>query len=392
MKILYDSQAFDMQQSGGISRYFVEIIKNLPREFSYSLSIVYSKNVYLTNNSLTSLSENSKLQKIDSFLPHLHFRGKGKLQKLRNKIFYPNFKTNRERDIEALKNQDFDVFHPTYYDPYFLNYIGNKPFVLTIHDMIHEKFPEMLCDVKTIENKKLLAHKAAHIIAISEQTKNDVMDILNIPESKISVIYHGTAKMVSTDTDLQNPYGTYLLFTGTRTIYKNFYFMLIAISDWLKSHADVKLVCTSSEFSDFEKRLIEELGLKNQVIHVFFNSDEQMYSLYKNALAFIFPSYYEGFGIPILEAFEAGCPCILADASCFREIAQDSALYFEPKSKAQLVSMIDSLYKNPSLRQKMTQKGDKRIMDFSWKKAALQTSDIYKSVTEEILRGGGTEV
>lgn len=382
MKILYDSQVFDMQKNGGISRYFCEIMQNLPVGFDYNLATAYSQNIYLNENLKIPLKDNELMEKRNTFLPKIHFRGKGKLQKLRNKLLYSNFTTNRDRDIEALKNQDFDVFHPTYYDPYFLEYLGKKPFVLTIHDMIHEKYPEMLCDVSTIKNKKLLATKADHIIAISEQTKRDVMDILNIPESKISVIYHGTAKMVSTDTDLQNPYGTYLLFTGTRTIYKNFYFMLIAISDWLKSHADVKLVCTSSEFSDFEKRLIEELGLKNQVIHVFFNSDEQMYALYKNALAFIFPSYYEGFGIPILEAFEAHCPLILSDASCFREIAQDAALYFTPKSKTQLVNIIDSLYKNPSLRQEMIQKGDKRIIDFSWKKAALQTSNIYEIVTK----------
>ena len=73
---------------------------------------------------------------------------------------------------------------------------------------------------------------------------------------------------------------------------------------------------------------------------------------------------------------------ILSDASCFREIAQDAALYFTPKSKTQLVNIIDSLYKNPSLRQEMIQKGDKRIIDFSWKKAALQTSNIYEIVTK----------
>ena len=382
MKILYDSQVFDMQKSGGISRYFCEIMQNLPVGFDYNLATAYSQNIYLNENLKIPLKDNELMEKRNTFLPKIHFRGKGKLQKLRNKLLYSNFTANRDRDIEALKSQNFDVFHPTYYDPYFLNYIGNKPFVLTIHDMIHEKLPEMLCDVKTIANKKLLAQKAAHIIAISEQTKKDVMDILNIPESKISVIYHGTAKMVSTDTDVKNPYGTYLLFTGTRTIYKNFYFMLIALSDWLKSHADIKLVCTSSEFSDFKKKLVAELGLENQVIHVFFNSDAQMYSLYKNALAFVFPSYYEGFGISMLEAFEAGCPCILADASCFREIAGDAALYFEPKNKMQLISCAEQLLKYSELRSAYIKKGKSRVNDFSWKKAAMQTSEVYVRVIE----------
>ena len=91
MKILYDSQSFDMQQSGGISRYFVEIIKNLPTEFSYSCSTGYSKNTYLVQSSLISLSDNVRKQKMDSFLPKLDFKGKGILHTLRNKVLYPNF-------------------------------------------------------------------------------------------------------------------------------------------------------------------------------------------------------------------------------------------------------------------------------------------------------------
>lgn len=383
MKILYDSQVFDIQKSGGISRYFVEIIKNLPNDFSYSLETAYSRNVYLANSSLVSLSENSKMQKLESFLPHLHFKGKGRIQKLRNRILYSNFITNRMRDIEALKNQDFDVFHPTYYDPYFLDYIGNKPFVLTIHDMIHEKFPEMLCDVKTIENKKLLAQKATHIIAISEQTKKDVINLLGISEKKISVVYHGTSSIVDVAaSSLGNKYGKYFLFTGTRNIYKNFYFMLIALADFLKKYPEVKLVCTSSDFNEFEKKLIKILGLENQVVHTFFETDTQMYELYKNAIAFIFPSYYEGFGIPVLEAFEACCPCILADASCFREVAQDSALYFDPKNKMQLVSCAEQLLNDSELRNSFAEKGKNRLKAFSWEKAARETSEVYSKVIE----------
>lgn len=390
MKILYDSQSFDMQQSGGISRYFVEIIKNLPTEFSYSCSTGYSKNTYLVQSSLISLSDNVRKQKMDSFLPKLDFKGKGKLHTLRNKVLYPNFVTNRERDIVSLKNQDFDVFHPTYYDPYFLDYIGNKPFVLTIHDMIHEKFPEMFCDIKTIENKRLLAQKAAHIIAISEQTKNDIIDMLEISAEKISVVYHGISALCDNIVNSsKNKYGRYFLFTGTRNIYKNFYFMLISLSDLFKKNPDVKLVCTSSDFNDFERQLIRHLGLENQVIHTFFETDAQMHELYQNAVAFIFPSYYEGFGIPILEAFEANCPCVLADASCFREIAQNAALYFEPKNKTQLKNALEKLLVEDSLRKRLIQKGKLRLKEFSWKKAAEQTALVYQTALEKWKRGGG---
>ena len=383
MRILYDSQIFDMQKSGGISRYFCEIMRNLPTDFAYNLATKYSQNIYLNEKHIVSLEYNELKAKRDIFIPSCHFRGKEKLQRIRNKIFYNHFKTNRFHDIEALKKQDFDVFHPSYYDPYFLEYIGSKPFVLTIHDMIHEKYAELFCDINTIKNKKLLAQKAAHIIAISETTKQDVIDIFGISESKISVVYHGNMRMAIDDSISENIYSKYLLFIGTRTSYKNFYFMLIALSDWLKSHGEVKLICTASDFSDFEKSMIEELGLENQVIHMFFDSDSQMHNFYKNSLAFIYPSYYEGFGIPILEAFEAQCPVILADTACFREIAGDAAIYFDPKSKAQIVNAVDSVFKNTLLKQDLIKKGKNRIMNFSWEKSAKQTADIYYKIANK---------
>ena len=159
--------------------------------------------------------------------------------------------------------------------------------------MIHEIYPEMLHDINLIRNKKLLAQKAEHIIAISENTKNDIIDLLGIPEKKISVIYHGTASfthnMIENST---NQYGKYFLYTGTRNNYKNFYFTIMSLADFLKNNPDLRILCTSSDFNDDEKELITYLGLENQIIHTFFLSNNEMYELYRNAIGFIFPSYY----------------------------------------------------------------------------------------------------
>ena len=383
MKILYDSQIFDMQKTGGISRYFVEIISRLNNlNVDYELPLTYSKNIYLQGNSLTVL-DSAKLKCLyENFMPSASFRGKRKIWKLRNKIFYRNFLSNRQRDIQALKNQDFDIFHTTYYDPYFLDYIGNKPFVLTIYDMIHEKFPEMLADdIGIIKNKRLVAEKASKIIAISENTKQDIIDIMKIPESKIDVVYLINS-VLEKNHQINNQFGRYFLFTGNRNSYKNFYFMLIALSDFLKANSDVKIVCTGSKFNDWEVSLIDELGLSSQVIHHFFADNNEMYWLYHNAIAFIFPSYYEGFGIPVLEAFSAECPAILADASCFREIASDGAVYFDPKNKQQLVECCDKLLKDFSFRKEVVAKGKEVLKKFSWEKAAEETVKIYKSILE----------
>ena len=377
MKVLYDSQVFDMQKSGGISRYFIEIIKNLPKNIEYQLPLTYSDNVYLNEYKITDLYNNSRKEKYYNFIPNLNFKGKYRLKLIRNKLFYSDFKDNRLMDIEALKNQNFDIFHPTYYDPYFLDFIGNKPYVLTIHDMIHEKYPEMLLDIKTIYNKKLLANNAEHIIAISEQTKQDIIDILRIPEKKISVIYHGTTNISISENNYVNKYGKYFLFTGTRLNYKNFNFMLISLADWLHEHKDVKLLCTSSPFNELENKLIISLGLENQIINVFFSNDFEMYQLYHNAIAFIFPSYAEGFGIPVLEAFQAECPVILTEIPCFKEIACDAGIYFSPKKKNELVYAVNLIYSDSAIRDKLILAGKRRLSSFSWEKTAIQTSNVY---------------
>lgn len=382
MKILYDSQIFDMQRTGGVSRYFVEILSRLKDfDIKYELPLTYSKNVYLNEKALSDL-DNSKLNYLyENFLPSLNFRGKRKLWKLKNKLFHNDFITNRQRDIQSLKNQDFDLFHTTFYDAYFLKYIGNKPFVLTIYDMIHEKYPEMLLDTDTIKNKKYIAQRASKIIAISENTKQDIIDIMKIPEDKIDVIYLGDSVLESNSLS-NNKFGKYFLFTGNRTAYKNFYFMILALSDFLKTNPDVKIVCTGSKFTDWETKFISELSLDSQVVHYFFNNNNEMYWLYHNAVAFIFPSYYEGFGIPILEAFSAECPAILADASCFREIADNGALYFNPKNKKQLAECCDKLLKDPIFRNDIISKGKMILNRYSWEKTTEETVKIYKSILE----------
>ena len=382
MKILYDSQIFDMQKTGGVSRYFVEIISRLKKfDINYELPLTYSKNIYLKEEPLTELNNSELKHLYENFLPSMQFRGKRKLWSLRNKVFHKDFMTNRQRTIQALKQQDFDIFHTTYYDPYFLDYIGEKPFVLTIYDMIHEKFPEMLLDINTIRNKQLLAEKASKIIAISENTKQDIIDIMKIPENKIDVVYLGDSILEKNQQE-KNQFGKYFLFTGNRNDYKNFYFMLLSLSDFLKTNSDVKIVCTGSNFTDWEAELIKELDLSTQVIHHFFKDNNEMYWLYHNAIAFIFPSYYEGFGIPILEAFSAECPAILADASCFREVADNGALYFDPKNKQQLTECCDKLLKDLSFRQEIISKGKEILKKFSWEKTAEETMKIYKSILE----------
>ncbi|MBO4699778.1 glycosyltransferase family 4 protein [bacterium] len=372
MKILFDTQCFDMQKFGGISRYFCGIIKNLPNNDDYILPCIYSKNEYLKQTKLVNFIESS-------------FPGKKFFDSLKNKYFLSRILRNRQECTKALQNQDFDVFHPTYFDPYFLEYIGKKPFVLTIHDMIYELYPEFFSNAdEIIKNKKLLAEKAAKIIAVSNKTKEDIVKFYGASfADKTEVVYHGSSLKMS-DSAKENPdfktrFGKYFLFTGSRNIYKNFLFMIESCAEFLIER-DLKIVCSGAPFTDGEKSLFDTLNISDRIIH-HFASDNELFWLYKNATAFIFPSYYEGFGIPILEAFEGETPCLLANSSCFPEIAADAALYFDPKDKNEIVSVMSQIL-DKNIVDHLVEKGKERLKNFSWKKTAQQTSNIYKSLLD----------
>lgn len=383
MKILYDYQVFEMQTHGGVSRCFASIINYLPEYFQYKVAINQSSNVYLKENGLQTSSEIYQ-SKFDSFFLGLKFKGRGKLFRFWYKIFYPNEanpnESNLNFSIRLLKSNDYDVFHPTFFEDYFLEYIGDKPFVLTIHDMIPELFPKYFnTDDFQIVNKQKLVKRAAHIVAVSENTKKDIIEILGVNPSKISVVYHGTPPIKKMDFK-SFPF-PYILYVGDREGYKNFIPFIKECKRVIGDNSKIKIVCTGKPFNDNENGLFSELKIMDNIIHTFVTSDE-LYSLYKNALLFVYPSSYEGFGISILEAFACGCPVFLNNTSCFPEIAGDAALYFDMnEEKSNFYEVYNSYMSEIKInRDVLIEKGYKRMELFSWKKAAEQYSDIYKTI------------
>lgn len=366
MKILYDHQTFTLQKYGGISRYFYELVKGLKKDNDDTeVSLLFSNNHYISDE---------KYIKHYNFLPRYKFRGKQRLQNIFNKF----------KSKQILKKQDFDIFHPTYYDPYFLNSIGNKPFVITIHDMIHEKFKNnFLSNDKTTEYKKLLCNKATKIIAISKNTKKDLEDIFNIEESKITIVYHGNSLLVSQDTikdkDANLP-KKYILFVGSRTVYKNFNRFIKGVSKILSSDENLSIVCVGGgKFSDEELNIFDSVEIKKRIFQYDLD-DNKLASFYKYAEMFVFPSLYEGFGIPILEAFACKCPLVCSNTSSLPEIAMDGAEYFDPYSEESIAKAIKIVLDNTQRKKVLIENGIKRLKYFSWEKTAYQTKKIYESV------------
>lgn len=367
MKILYDHQIFTNQVYGGISRYFYELMNQFSQnqDVKFEISLKYSNNHYLKNVNFT----NHK-----TFFKDKNFKGKthiiASINELHNK--------------RLLIKHDFDVFHPTYYNPHFLKYIDDKPFVVTVYDMIHELYPELFSNKSNVaEWKKILTKKAKIILSISENTKKDLIEIYDIPENKVKVVYLANSLISSnflTIDKLKEKYDIskpYLLYVGSRNSYKNFCMLLDVYSNHFSKNFG--LICFGGNaFNKVELEKIANIKNSYKVIQLS-GSDILLASLYKHAFCFVFPSLYEGFGIPPLEAMSMGCPIIASNASSIPEVVDDAAILFDPHSKDELIDSIESLY-DGSKRNDLIKRGFEHEKKFSWEKMANETLDIYKSI------------
>ena len=366
MKILYDYQIFTNQVFGGISRYFNELNSSNPY-YNSEISLIKTRNEYL-------LSDAGK------FNSNFYIKNKG-LNTLffnyNSKVFEKENELNKQYSIEKLNKGDFNIFHPTYYNDYFLDQL-NKPFVLTIYDLADEVF--FLNNPLNIEVSKCklkLAQKASKIIAISMFTKKQINEFLAIPLNKIEVVHLAASnKIYSTNFKLPK---SYILYVGNRGGEKNFENFILSIKDLLLENADLFLICTGNVFLNAEKKWFKELGILNKIKHIFCK-ETQLYYLYRNAILFVYPSKYEGFGIPILEAFNANCPAFLSDIEVFHEVAGDAAFYFNPNNINEMNYLFKEALNSKSLRDELIQKGNLRKNNFSWDKVRNETFKIYKEL------------
>jgi len=362
VKILYDHQIFSIQKYGGVTRYFCELIKNLPSQHQFNLALLFSDNYYLNGN--------FDLIKKKNILPDKDFKGKHFIKK---KIY----SINEWYSKYCISSDKFDLFHPTFYNSYFLKLL-KKPYIITVHDLIifkHRNVSEK--PDFTISQMINVINHASHLIAISENTKKDLIDILKVNPDKIDVIYHGYNGIISKK-NTQNR-GRYILFVGRRGEYKNFKTFVQAISQLLKREKELKLICVGDHFDSEEMIFLTELGISNQVVALTIGDDE-LNEIYSNALVFVFPSLYEGFGMPILESFANNCPVCLSNTSCFPEIAGSAGAYFDPYDKESILAAVEKVIYDNVYAEELTRAGQNRLMNYSWTKTVDETLKTYSKV------------
>jgi glycosyltransferase involved in cell wall biosynthesis len=367
MKILYDHQTFTQQDYGGISRYFYELIKlgKADNENELELCLKFSNNSYIQNYDISSHIP---------FLNKTEFRGKRRLQNL----------LNQYNSSSYISKNNFDILHPTYYDTYFLKNIKNKKFTVTFLDMIHEKFaskyPELGNNKKIFNQKKELIYKAPKVIAISESTRNDLVEIYGVDANKIDVIYLGSSFNANSESNQPILSKPYILFVGSRSGYKNFSFCVEALHENLKNN-DISFVCAGGGgFNHDEIDLINHLGLNDLVIQ-YSITDQILANLYKYSIAFVFPSLYEGFGIPVLEAFACNTPCLLSNGGSLPEVGGEAAVYFDPLNADSINNSINLILDDKNLRNGLINSGNQRLNKFSWKNTYDKTIKFYNTLS-----------
>lgn len=288
----------------------------------------------------------------------------------------------------------FDLFHSLNSE---LPLCGNIKSIVTFHDLKYIKYPYFLSKFSTIKSKYLRytmkkgAEKASKIIAVSQSTKKDIIRLLGIEKDKIIVIYEASnLGMYSrknddiSNSDIFKKYSVqkpYFLYVGEKRPHKNLERLIKAFAIFKEKHdnRNTSLVLTGKKYSTYHEYITtaENLGVKDSLIFTGFIPEKYLKTIYSEAEALLLISFYEGFGIPILEAMECGIPVITSNISSMPEVAGKAALLVDPNNIQEIVEKMNNIVNSKILRKQLIEKGFKRVKQFSWERTAKQTLKVY---------------
>ena len=352
MRIATDNNIFLLQKYGGISRIFHD---------------------YLSRGVI-----NSKIELTD-VRPRLTIR-----QRILRKLGL--FEPIKERtQNEIIDTCGCDLYHPSYYGNFNPDNL-RTPYVITVHDMIHEIFPEIFNINSTTNEKYKLLPGAKRLIAISETTKQDIIKIMGLPGDNIDVVpLYTTFNIIESKPVSSNIPANYVLFVGGRNQYKNFKRFVQAMSLLIWKYDNLEVVCTGQGFSNVEKVFFDSLGINNKMHNVFCEDDHMLKFLYEKANCFVFPSLYEGFGFPLLEAFASRCPVVASNAGSLPEVGSDACVYFDPFDINDMANKIELVLANNELKSELVNKGKIRLKDYSIEITMELTLKTYKKTLDPSL-------
>lgn len=363
MRIMFDHQIFGAQKYGGISRYFYELSNHLA---------------------------NCGHQDVEIFAPlyiNEYFASDARVRPRGFKI--PQLPRSR-RITEAVNAmatrllvkpaRSIDIYHETYYSG-----TDNAPFsakrILTVFDMIHERFRDgFMRNDQVYKAKAAAAHRADHIICISHKTQQDLIELLDVDVAKTSVIHLGFAlpQQGAVEQSVAPASRPYLLHVGLRAEYKNFERVARAYAASPSLRKDYDLVCFGGgAFTSEEIELFRELAIAEPAVRHVAGDDLALAACYRAAAAFVYPSLYEGFGLPPLEAMSFDCPVVCSNVTSIPEVVGDAAELFDPYDVDAIRHAIERVTDNPARQAQLIALGRARVQLFSWEKCARETLEAY---------------
>jgi glycosyltransferase involved in cell wall biosynthesis len=364
MDIVIDGIIFQSQITGGISRIFREILP-LMCTLDEKMQIVA-----LTSGKLRqAMPEHPRIR-------HIRLLPVSDILRPRLVWLRPHESIRRYLIARAIADvKDDAIWLSTYYTMPPKGWAGKT--VAFVYDMIYEKYTHLFnksTDQALREIKRQVVTSANLVICISETTRQDLLDFYHLNPDHVSVVHLAHSPVFRPLTGEIKPLfpQPYILYVGSRAHYKNFCFLLEGYASWPNNQPD--LVVVGSPWTKAEKELLRKYGLADRVHLLSGVSDEELNRLYNSAEAFIYPSLYEGFGIPLLEAMACGCPLVASDIPTSREVAGDNAYYFNPVSMESLHTALNQATRNGKQEENI-KRAFERAKQFDWSRTAKAVSD-----------------
>jgi glycosyltransferase involved in cell wall biosynthesis len=371
MRVAFDSQIFCAQQFGGISRYFAAVAREMTEMTSVQPHIV------------APLHINDYLGHLPRGVVHGRKISASWIGKLLARAASATAGSLTQLYVKP------DVVHETYYYPQVRLWRRART-VVSVYDMNYERFPQYFPANDPIPRWKAQAvARADHVICISEHTRRDLLEMCNVPPQRVSVTYLGYDALTSIPsrerpaafrTRLFEADRPYLLYVGSRTGCKNFPALVhaFASSAWLTGQFGL-LCFGGGAFTAVERALFAQLKVDHLVRHAS-GPDAVLADSYRSAALFVYPSLYEGFGIPPLEAMSLDCPVACSNASSIPEVVGDAAALFDPSDVEAMRATLESVLQSQSLRAQLVERGKARKDIFSWRRCARETVAIYDTI------------
>lgn len=267
-------------------------------------------------------------------------------------------------------------------NPLLINFSGISPYLynnklLYIHDLAYLHEPKWFSKSFSLAYNTLLpriAKKSKRIITVSEYSKADIVKYYKVQPEKIDVVYAAASDRFK---DLKLEKENFVLMVSSLDPRKN---MQTAIEAFLKVETDYKLVIIGDKMKSFSNPDLERFANEERIIFTGYLTDDELLSYYNRAKVFLYPSLFEGFGIPPMEAQKCGCPAIVSDVSCLPEVYGDSVFYCNPKDLSSIEEAIKELMSNDNYSQDLIQKGFENSAKYSWESSSKRLQDIISTV------------